>query len=216
MRARSVSRPLLALLACPALGSAALDARAQEAPPAAGAEIQPAEVPFGSRGWTRHGGVERFGVQYDDVYFNAEHGLFVMVPAGWTVEDEAKTPPQILWVMGRTDESGGPQSMVAVITQAFDGSGEAFFRSHLANLERDSLEIEGASRPKYRIEYADRMKGSIGMWEIGATQAATGDRSQRLYMARNGLGYTIAFQAAADASPDDVAELQALRRAMGF
>ena len=213
---RTLSRAFLMLLASLIFVSAPFAAHAQEGPSAAGAEIQPTDVPFASRGWTKHGSVERFGVHYDDVYFHRERGLFVMVPAGWTVEDEAKAPPQVLWVMGRTDESGDPRSMVAVITQPYDGSGEGFFRGHLANLEGDSLDIDGARRPKYRIEYADRMKGSIGMWEIDATQAVTGDRSQRLYMAREGLGYTIAFQASADASPDEVAGLQALRRAMGF
>ncbi len=35
-------------------------------------------------------------------------------------------------------------------------------------------------------------------------------------MARDGFGYMIGFQAYADASSEEMAELQAIRRAMGF
>ncbi|MGH7558142.1 MAG: hypothetical protein ACREMD_10295 [Gemmatimonadota bacterium] len=62
-----------------------------------------------------------------------------------------------------------------MIAQPFEGSGEAFLRASLDLLQSDSLIVEGAKQPEYRIEYADRMKGSIGVWEIDVTDSS-GDK----------------------------------------
>lgn len=163
-----------------------------------------ATVPFGSKGWTLE----------DGVYVNQRHGLKIAVPAGWTVGDEARFSERLLWVMARVSDAGQERLMTNIThTATSQASADEFFTSELESFKQTTYEDGGQTKPVFTVLETGKIGPDPALHYVRNTDQR---RGLNLFSTRNGFGYIVVFQWAADATADELKELESVARSMGY
>jgi hypothetical protein len=165
-------------------------------------------TPWIGRGWRP---------ESDGTYANAAHGLRLTVPTGWVVGNELVQSVRILWVMAKLGPDG--QSRLTVSILRVKGrelrDAEEFFQEELRDLRATTMTIGGETKPFSEIHEAGPTDRE-GVYEIVQTLTHDGSRTRNIHFVRDGIGYVVSLKAAAEASADELAELDAVRRSMGL
>ncbi|MEX1203666.1 MAG: hypothetical protein WEB85_00305, partial [Dongiaceae bacterium] len=168
-------------------------------------------TPWVGRGWQ-----PAFDLS-DGTYVNDTHRLRLTVPAGWVVGNELVQSVRVLWVMAKLGPDG--QSRLTVSILRVKGrelrNAEEFFQDELRDLRATTMTIGGETKPFSEIHEAGPTDRE-GVYEIVHTLTHDGNRARNIHFVRNGIGYIVSLKAAADASADELAELDAVRRSMGL
>ncbi|MDR7464153.1 MAG: hypothetical protein QN152_06305 [Armatimonadota bacterium] len=161
-------------------------------------------VPFASKGWAFENGV----------YVNQRRGLRIAVPAGWKIGDEARFSERILWVMGRLDPADRERLGVSIAHAAIgQASAEEFFNDDLQGFRQATYQEGGQTKPLFTVLETGKIGADNGVHYIRNTDQS---RGLNLYSARNGFGYIVVFKWAADATAEELAELQSVARSAGY
>jgi len=161
-------------------------------------------VPFASRGWTLE----------DGVYVNQRHGFRIAVPAGWTTGDEARFSERLLWVMARLNDAGQERLMTNIThTATGQASADEFFNSELESFKQTTYEDGGQTKPVFTVLETGTIGPDPALHYVRNTDQR---RGLNLFSVRHGFGYIVVFQWVADATADELKELQAVARSMGY
>jgi hypothetical protein len=162
-------------------------------------------VPFASKGWAFENGV----------YVNARHGLRVEVPAGWTVGNEQRYSDRILWVMSRLD-AAGRERLGANISHIGVGqtSPEEFARNELEALKQVTYESGGERKALFSVTASGKIRDDL--FNLEYVRNDNRSKGANLHFTRNGFGYVISLKWAGDATQEELAELGAVARSMGY
>lgn len=161
-------------------------------------------VPFASKGWIFENGV----------YANQRHGLRIAVPAGWRTGDEARFSERILWVMSKLDDAGRERLGTNITHTAIgQASVQEFFNDDLQGFRQATYEEGGQTKPLFTVLETGKIGAQPAVHYIRNTDQS---RGLNLYSARNGFGYIIVFKWTADATSEELAELQSVARSVGY
>lgn len=164
-----------------------------------------AATPWSSRGW-----VQREG----DTYVNPEHNLQLVVPDGWTIFDEGSRDPQFLWLMGKLEPDGKQRMFMGLFAEDMQGmSDEEWFDAQFQFIRDATLTIGDQTRPAFEILRTGETQ-QPGVYQIRFTRIDNGMRGHQLFFVRDGLGYTVTRNASADASTEEIADLEQIRQSM--
>lgn len=164
-------------------------------------------TPWSSRGWVQHA---------EDRFTNATHDLTLVVPDGWVIVDEGSFGDRYLWVMAKLGPDGKQRMITSVLAEATQGmNAEAWFRGELQGVRDFTFTIANQTQPYFEVLRAGET-AHPGVYEIRSVHNPDGIRGHQLYFVRDGLGYIMTRNASADASADEIADLELIRESMGL
>ncbi|MFZ5792697.1 MAG: hypothetical protein ACOY3L_18555 [Pseudomonadota bacterium] len=165
-------------------------------------------TPWAGRGWTpgENGG-----------FVNDRYGLRLTVPKNWVVGNELKFDVRLLWVMAKFDANGREKLTVSImrLRNSQWSSSEGFFDDQLKTLKASTITVDGSTKPFTDVIRAGRV-GDSDLYEVEHVMTNGHARSHQFYFLRNGIAYIVTLKAEADASDDELAELDAVRKSMGL
>jgi len=166
------------------------------------------KVPWSGRGWSRAA---------DGGYVNSAHGLRLTMPVGWVVSDEMQLPIRYLWLMGKLGPDGHSRLDVVVVRRKDRrfASARELFDAELPGIEAATVQVGGATMAMGKI-IRSGPTANPEIYEIVQQLTQDGSRAHLLLFVRNGTGYVANFKAKPDATAEEVAELDAVRRSMGL
>jgi len=163
-----------------------------------------ATTPFASKGWVFENGA----------YVNSQHGLRVEVPTGWTVGNEQRYSERILWVMSRLDASGKERLGSNITHGRAQATSEQFFQFELRTFQQVTYQAGNETKPLWTVTGSGKIKDDL--YGLEYVRNDDGTRGRNLHFVRNGFGYVIVFKWAPDAAPEELAELGAVAKSMGY
>lgn len=164
-----------------------------------------AVTPWSSRGWVQRD---------DDTFTNPEHDLKLVVPDGWTIFDEGSRDPQFLWLMGKLEPDGKQRMFMGLFAEDLQGmSDEEWFDAQMQFIRDATLTIGNQTQPGFEILQTGETE-QPGVHQIRFTRIDNGMRAHQLFFVRDGLGYTVTRNASADASVEEIADLEQIRQSM--
>lgn len=161
-------------------------------------------TPFASKGWVFENGA----------YVNSERGLRVEVPTGWTVGNEQRYSERILWVMSRLDASGNERLGANMSHIRAQAAIEQFFQNELQDFKGVTYQLGTETKPLWTVTGSGKIKDDL--YALEHVRNDDGTRGRNLNFVRNGFGYVIAFKWAANATPEELTELNRVARSMGY
>jgi hypothetical protein len=163
-----------------------------------------ATTPFASKGWVFENGV----------YVNAQHNLRVQVPTGWVTGNEQRYSERILWVMSRLDASGNERLGANMSHIRAQATSEQFFLNELQDFKGVTYQQGTETKPLWTVTGSGKIKDDL--YALEHVRNDNGTRGRNLNFVRNGFGYVIAFKWAANATPEELTELNRVAWSMGY
>jgi uncharacterized RDD family membrane protein YckC len=169
----------------------------------------PAATPWGDRGWKREVG---------ETYVNADHGLRLTVPKGWTIGNETQYEDRVLWVMYKLGGNGQNRMVMSIIHRKDRQwrSVEEFFQAELESLRASTVTIGGKIRHLADIVNSGPIENKPQVYEIWMTLSTDGNNVHQIYFLRRGVGYIVTFKAAADITDEELSAFDLIQSSMGI
>jgi hypothetical protein len=163
-----------------------------------------ATTPFASKGWVFDNGV----------YVNAQHNLRVQVPTGWVTGNEQRYSERILWVMSRLDTSGNERLGSNISHIRAQATSEQFFQNELQSFQQVTYQAGNETKRLWTVTGSGKVKDDL--YGLEYVRNDDGTRGRNLHFVRNGFGYVIVFKWAANATPEELTELNRVAMSMGY
>lgn len=163
-----------------------------------------ATTPFASKGWVFENGV----------YVNAQHNLRVQVPTGWVTGNEQRYSERILWVMSRLDASGNERLGANMSHIRAQATSEQFFLNELQDFKGVTYQQGTETKPLWTVTGSGKIKDDL--YALEHVRNDNGTRGRNLNFVRNGFGYVVAFKWGANATAEELTELNRVAWSMGY